>query len=434
MTEPRIVVVGGGAGGLELATRLGEKLGKRKRADVVLVDRNSTHIWKPLLHEIATGALDSGLDEVSYQGHSKHHGYRFQRGSLSAIDREARTITLEPIHDSDGEVVLPARQIEYDYLVLSVGSVSNDFGTPGVAERCHFIDSPQQAEHFRRHMLDTFLRYSDPERRTHAKLSVGLVGAGATGVELAAELFGASRMLHSYGFTALDSTNLEVHLIEAAPRILPALPERISRAVHGELERLGVKIHVDTRITEANEDGFITADGTSLHTDLSVWAAGIRAPAFLSELGITTERNHQVTVSSTLQSVDDERIFAFGDCAACPLSPDDDNRVPPRAQAANQQASLCYRNLRAAMENKPLKPFTYRDRGSLISLAHFDAVGSLMRGTSARSLFIEGRLARMFYASLYRMHQMAIHGAFRTGMTMLVDRLNRYLRPKMKLH
>ena len=134
----------------------------------------------------------------------------------------------------------------------------------------------------------------------------------------------------------------------------------------------------------------------------------------------------------TLQSIDDDRIFAFGDCASCPQP--DDKRVPPRAQAAHQQASLLYHNLRAAMDGKPLKGFVFRDRGSLISLAHFDAVGSLMRGASARSLFIEGRLAKLFYASLYRMHQLAIHGALKTGMTVIVDGLNRYLRPRMKLH
>ncbi|GHA89943.1 NAD(P)/FAD-dependent oxidoreductase [Modicisalibacter luteus] len=432
MATPRIVVVGGGAGGLELVTRLGHKLGKRKQAEIVLVDRNPTHIWKPLLHEVATGVLDSGLDEVSYQGHSKAHGYQFQRGTLSDLDREARTITLAPILDDDDSVILPARNVSYDYLVLALGSVSNDFGTPGVASHCHFLDSPQQAEAFRHDMLNTFLRYSDPERRVHPKLTVGLVGAGATGVELAAELFDASKMLHSYGFTALDSGKLDVHLIEAAPRILPALPERFGRTVHRELEKLGVNIHVDTRVTSADEGGFITADGKRIETDLSVWAAGIRAPTFLSELGLATERNHQIKVKPSLQSLDDERIFAFGDCASCPQP--DDKRVPPRAQAAHQQATLMANNLTAAMQGRPLKDFVFRDRGSLISLAHFDAVGSLMRGASARSLFIEGRLAKMFYASLYRMHQMAIHGPFKTGMTVVVDGLNRFLRPRMKLH
>lgn len=432
MATPRIVVVGGGAGGLELVTRLGHKLGRRKQAEIVLVDRNPTHIWKPLLHEVATGVLDSGLDEVSYQGHSKAHGYQFQRGTLSDLDRENRTITLAPILDEDETVVLPARNISYDYLVLALGSVSNDFGTPGVASHCHFLDSPQQAEAFRHDMLNTFLRYSDPERRAHPKLTVGIVGAGATGVELAAELFDASKMLHSYGFTALDSGKLDVHLIEAAPRILPALPERFGRTVHRELEKLGVNIHTDTRVTCADEEGFVTADGKRIETDLSVWAAGIRAPAFLSELGLSTERNHQIKVNATLQCLDDERIFAFGDCASCPQP--GDKRVPPRAQAAHQQASLMARNLSAALQGHPLKDFVFRDRGSLISLAHFDAVGSLMRGASARSLFVEGRLAKLFYASLYRMHQQAIHGTVKTGMTVVVDGLNRFLRPKMKLH
>ncbi|GGX96129.1 NADH dehydrogenase [Litchfieldella qijiaojingensis] len=432
MTLPRIVVVGGGAGGLELVTRLGRKLGKRKRAEIVLVDRNPTHIWKPLLHEVATGVLDSGLDEVSYQGHSKAHGYHFQRGTLSDLDREARRLTLAPIIGDNGAMVLPSRTLEYDYLVLSLGSVSNDFGTPGVANHCHFLDSPQQAEAFRHDMLNTFLQYSDPERRLHTNLVVGIVGAGATGVELAAELYDASKMLHSYGFTSLNSGQLDVHLIEAAPQILPALPERISKAVHRELEKLGVHIHVDTRVTQADEHGFMTADGTRIDTDLNVWAAGIRAPAFLSDLGLSTERNHQIKVKRSLQSLDDERIFAFGDCAACPQP--DGKLVPPRAQAAHQQASRLYRNLVATLEGKPLKDFTFRDRGSLISLAHFDAVGSLMRGASARSLFIEGRIAKVFYASLYRMHQYAIHGAVKTGMTVVVDGINRYLRPKMKLH
>ncbi|MDN3520422.1 NAD(P)/FAD-dependent oxidoreductase [Halomonas ramblicola] len=432
MTPPRIVVVGGGAGGLELVTRLGRRLGKRGRADVVLVDRNPTHIWKPLLHEVATGALDSGLDEISYQGHARANGYHFQRGTLCDLDREHKYLELAAVLDDDGNEVLPPRRLEYDLLVLALGSVSNDFGTPGVAEHCHFLDSPAQAEAFRRDMLNTFLRYSDPQRRDHSHLTVGIVGAGATGVELAAELYDASRMLHSYGFTRLDSEQLSVHLLEAAPKILPALPERISAAVHKELEKLGVRVHLDTRVTDVDATGFTTADGTRIATDLSVWAAGIKAPPFLSELGLTTERNHQIKVHPSLQSLDDPSIFAFGDCASCPQ--EDDKPVPPRAQAAHQQASLLYRNLRARLDDRPLKDFVFRDRGSLISLAHFEAIGSLMRGASARSLFIEGHLAKFFYASLYRMHQRAIHGSVKTAVTMVVAGLNRFIRPRMKLH
>ncbi|MDI5934878.1 NAD(P)/FAD-dependent oxidoreductase [Halomonas kalidii] len=432
MSVPRIVVVGGGAGGLELVTRLGRRLGRRGKAEIVLVDRNSTHIWKPLLHEVATGALDSGLDEIAYQGHARAHGYQFQQGTLCGLDREARTLTLAPILDDDGVEVLPSRTLPYDELVIAVGSVSNDFGTPGVAEHCHFLDSPHQAEAFRRDMLNVFLRYNAPQRQRNPRMAVGIVGAGATGVELAAELYDASQMLNSYGFTPLESEQLEVHLIEAAPGILPALPDRISRAVHAELERLGVRVHVATRVTEVDASAIVTASGERIETDLSVWAAGIKAPAFLSELGLATERNHRLKVDATLQSVDDPHIFAFGDCASCPQA--GDATVPPRAQAAHQQANRLYRNLLARLDGKPLKPFVFRDRGSLISLAHFDAIGSLMRGASARSLFIEGHLAKFFYASLYRMHQRAIHGSLKTALMVVVDGLNRFLKPRMKLH
>ncbi|MGQ7249772.1 NAD(P)/FAD-dependent oxidoreductase [Halomonas sp. V046] len=432
MSKPRIVVIGGGAGGLELVTRLGRRLGKKGKADVVLVDRNSTHIWKPLLHEVATGVLDSGLDEISYQGHSGSNGYRFQRGTLCNLNRETRCVTLAAIEDEDGNEVLPARSLEYDHLVLSVGSVSNDFGTEGVSDHCHFLDSPAQAEGFRKALLNTFLRYSGEASHDNPCITVGIIGAGATGVELSAELHDASRMLKSYGFTSLGREHLKVHVIEAAPKILPVLPDRISDAVHKELEKLGVNVHVDTRVTKVEANRIHTSDGDPIKIDLGVWAAGIKAPAFLAELGLEVERNNRVKVHPTMQSLDDPRIFAFGDCASCPQ--EDGSVVPPRAQAAHQQASVLYKNLCAVIDGKALKAFKFQDRGSLISLAHFDAVGSLMRAASARSLFIEGNLARLFYASLYRMHQRAIHGTLKTGMMVVVDGLNRFLKPRLKLH
>ncbi|MCM2131144.1 NAD(P)/FAD-dependent oxidoreductase [Larsenimonas rhizosphaerae] len=432
MNAPRIVIVGGGAGGLELVTRLGKKLGKKKKADIVLVDRDQTHVWKPLLHEVATGKLDSGLDEVSYQGHSRHNGYRFQRGTMTGLDREARRIHLAAIADEDGHEILPQRTLDYDYLVLSLGSVSNDFGTPGVSDNCYFLDSTLQAEQFRKALLNTFLRHNHQNDDQQTPLTLAIVGAGATGVELSAELLDATDMLNSYGVTRVDRHKLKIHLIEAAPRVLPALPERISQPVHRQLDRLGVQLHVDTRVTQADEHGFETGDGKRIEADLSVWAAGVRAPAFLSELGLSTRPNHQVLVHQNMQSVDDANIFAFGDCAACPQP--GDKFVPPRAQAAHQQANLLFRNILAAMENKPLKDFNYRDLGSLISLAHFDAVGNLMRSSSSRGLFVEGKLAKLFYVSLYRMHQRAVHGTARAGLTMLVDALNSWIRPRMKLH
>ncbi|MBT2770699.1 NAD(P)/FAD-dependent oxidoreductase [Halomonas sp. ISL-60] len=432
MPTPRIVIVGGGAGGLALATRLGRTLGKRKRAEIVLLDRNTTHVWKPLLHELATGVLNSSMDEVDLRGHSSAHFYRYQRGSLTGINREQQTLQLAPIHDEDGQEVLPARELAYDYLVMAIGSVSNDFGTPGVAEHCHFIDSPQQAKAFQRDMINTFLRYTDPNLRQHTQLTIGIVGGGATGVELAAELFDASRMLNAYGVTAEDHQTISVHLIEAAPRLLPGLSERISQTVKTELESLGVTVHIDTAIKEAQAHQLVTGKDEVIETDINVWAAGIKAPPFLTELGLTTNKKNQIEVNRTLQSIDDEKIFALGDCASCPMG--EDSSVPPRAQAAHQQAKLLAKNLVNQLEGKPLADFRYRDHGSLVSLARFDAVGNLMRSSASKGLFLEGWLARQAYASLYRMHQLSIHGAPKTGLAWLVDKLNRYLKPRMKLH
>ncbi len=432
MPTPRIVIVGAGAGGLALATRLGRTLGKRKRAEIVLLDRNTTHVWKPLLHELATGVLNSSMDEVDLRGHSSAHFYRYQRGSLTGVDREQQTLQLAPIHDEDGQEVLPARELAYDYLVMAIGSVSNDFGTPGVAEHCHFIDSPEQAKAFQRDMINTFLRYTDPNLRQHTQLTIGIVGGGATGVELAAELFDASRMLNAYGVTALDNQQISVHLLEAAPRLLPGLSERVSQTVKTELESMGVTVHTGTAVKEAQAYQLLTGDDEVIKTDINVWAAGIKAPPFLAELGLTTNKKNQIEVKSTLQSVDDEKIFALGDCASCPMG--EDSTVPPRAQAAHQQAKLLAKNLVNKLEGKPLANFRYRDHGSLVSLARYDAVGNLMRSSASRGLFLEGWLARQAYASLYRMHQLSIHGAPKTGLAWLVDKLNRYLKPRMKLH
>ncbi|WP_423822582.1 NAD(P)/FAD-dependent oxidoreductase [Salinisphaera sp. SPP-AMP-43] len=431
---PRIVVVGGGAGGLELVTNLGRKLGRSGKAEITLVDANPTHIWKPLLHEVATGALDQSLDEVSYPAHARTHGYRYQLGAMAGLDREARTVRLAPIHDDDGEQILAERELPYDYLVLALGSVSNDFGTPGVADHCYFLDSTAQAETFRRALLNTFLRHSSggPDGQA-SRLSIAIVGGGATGVELSAELLSATDMLSAYGYTKIEREQLDVHLIEAAPRVLPALPERIGSSVAQQLKNLGVTIHTETMITQADEAGFLTKAGARIDADLTVWAAGVRGASLLSELGLTTRPNNQIQVHDTLRSLDDERVFALGDCAACPMG--EDKWVPPRAQSAHQMATTVYHNLLAAMHDKPLKSFKYRDFGSLISLAHFDAVGSLMRGAAAgRSLFIEGKLAKIFYVSLYRMHQRAIHGVFKTTLKAIVDGINSVLRPRLKLH
>ncbi|MDP3817141.1 NAD(P)/FAD-dependent oxidoreductase [Pseudomonas sp.] len=430
----RILIVGGGAGGLELATRLGRTLGKRGQAKVTLVDANLTHIWKPLLHEVAAGSLNSSEDELNYLAQAKWNHFEFQLGRMAGLNRAERQIRLAATQDDNGEELMPERELGYDSLVLAVGSTTNDFGTPGAAEHCLYLDTRKQAERFHHQLLSHYLRAHANQGSTTEQINVAIVGAGATGVELAAELHHAAHELAAYGLDSIRPENMRITLIEAGPRVLPALPERIGQPVHKTLEKLGVTVLTGAAVSQVTRDALHTAQGQVIPACLKVWAAGIRAPSFLKDLdGLESNRINQLQVRPSLQTTRDDNIFAFGDCAACPQPSGEGRNVPPRAQAAHQQASLLAKSLKLRIEGKPLPEYHYRDYGSLISLSHFSAVGNLM-GNLTGSVMLEGWLARMFYVSLYRMHQVALYGMLRTLLLMLGDRIGRSTEPRLKLH
>jgi NADH dehydrogenase len=434
--KTQIVVVGGGAGGLELVRRLGAVFG-RDSYDIILVERNHTHIWKPLLHEVAAGSLDANLDEVGYRSHGHRWGYRFFLGTMDGIDRDARQISMAPILDDDGSELISRHTIRYDYLVLAVGAVSNDFGVPGVRENCMFLDTRQQADRFRQRLLDHCLKVARAHGRdpgSDQRVDIAIVGGGATGVELAAELYNAASALKHYGLEVFDDSLLKVTLIEAGPRILPALPEKLAHAAREELENLGVRVLTGTAVTGVTRDGVVTSGGV-VKADLRVWAAGVRGPDFLKEIGgLETTRTNQLVVRPTLQTTRDDRIFAMGDC--CCFVPEGETKpVPPRAQAAHQMASTVFRNLKTLVTGRgELQPFVYQDNGSLVSLSRFSTVGSLMGNLVGGRMAIEGRLARLVYVSLYRMHLLAIHGWLRGLALIVVGHVNQVIRPRLKLH
>jgi len=302
--KTQIVVVGGGAGGLELVAKLGRALGKTD-FDIILVDKAQTHIWKPLLHEVAAGSLDANLDEVGYRGHAHRWGYRYFDGALESIDRTARQIVVAPIVE-DGQEIVGRHRIRYDYLVLAVGSVSNDFGTPGVREHCIFLDERAEADRFRRKLLNQCLRVSrtiQSDPASDACVNVAIVGGGATGVELAAELHMSADSLAMYGLEVFDSKRLRTVLVEAGPRILPALPEKLAAAARSELETIGVRVATGEQVVEATADGIRTKTGEFIAADLMVWAAGVKGADFVHEIGgLETNRGNQVVVGPTMKS------------------------------------------------------------------------------------------------------------------------------------
>ncbi len=384
----RIIVVGGGAGGLELVTRLGDKLGRRKLADVTLIDRSRAHLWKPLLHEIAAGTMDFAVHEIDYLAQAHWHSFRYRIGEMIGLDRQRREVQLAAYVDEEGHEVTPRRSFRYDTLIIAVGSQSNDFGTPGVREHAISLDTPVQAKRFHGRLVNAYIRgHAQSQPLRAEQLQVAIIGAGATGTELAAELHYTTRQLVAYGLDRIDpEKDIQINLIEAADRILPALPERLSDAGLKLLKNLGVRVHTSSKVAEVSATGVKLASGSFIPAELVVWAAGVKAPDVLANLdGLESTGSNQLLVLQTLHG-------------------------------------------------KPPQPWHYRDFGSLVSLGEYSTVGNLMGGLVGRNLWIEGLFARLMYRSLYKMHEYALHGPTKVTLDTLARLITRRTEPHVKLH
>ncbi|GAA0762781.1 FAD-dependent oxidoreductase [Ideonella azotifigens] len=422
-----IVILGGGAGGLELAAQLGRQLGRREGRDkVLLVDRSVFHIWKPTLHEVAAGTLDAHQEGLSYTILARRNHFGFALGEMRALDPVKRQITLAPLLDEEGRAIAPERQISFRWAVLAVGSGSNFFGTPG-AEHAYVLEQAQDAERFRRHLLAAFARASFSPQRS---LGVAIVGGGATGVELSAELIEAHNELLD-GLGKGQRFRLDISIVEAGPRLLGGLPEKISGQATTALERKQIKVMTGTRVLEIKPGALQTSQG-EVPADLIVWAAGIKGADANTTLGLAVNKANQFIVNEHLET-SVPGIYAMGDCAACPWQ--DGKLVPARAQAAHQQASYLLKVFHGLLRERPLAAsFVYKDFGSLVSLGDNKGVGNLMGGLSGRNFFVEGLLAKWMYISLHLMHHRAIVGLGNTVVLALARLLQRRVSGRLKLH
>lgn len=423
-----VVVIGGGAGGLELAARLGRSLGRRVGPRrVLLVDRSVFHIWKPTLHEVAAGTLDSHQEGLSYTVLARRNHFSFSLGELRGLDTAARTLKLGAIHDEQGKLLVPERSLSYRWLVLAIGSGSNFFGTPG-AEHAYVLEQAADAERFRRHLQAAFTRSAFAVDK---RLGIVIVGGGATGVELSAELIEA----HQETLASLDveqAFRLDLTIVEAAPRILAGLPERISAQARTALERKQVRVMTDTRVQALEPDRLVTSQG-DIPADLIVWAAGIKAAEANAGFGLETTKANQFVVNERLET-SATGVYALGDCAAVPWA--DGKLVPARAQAAHQQASFLFGTLHGLLHERAPgnAAFRYKDFGSLVSLGENKGVGNLMGGLAGRNFFVEGLLAKWMYMSLHLMHHRAILGVGGTFVLALARLLQRRVSGRLKLH
>jgi NADH dehydrogenase len=434
MAGPRIVIIGGGAAGLELATILGNKLGKENLAEIHLVDQNLTNLWKPLWHEAAAGTLSMAENEINYINQSYKHNFSFHLGSLTAIERKHKFIKISNAKSNlTGEEILPARQLNYDYLVIAVGSVHNNFNTPGVEDYCYFLDSLAECKLFQQQIISKFLKIQE---RIASPTNIVIIGGGATGVELASELHYAFKQNLSYSKEKAENGKLfNLSLIESGPRILSAMPDNISNKIVGQLTTLGIKIYPNEKAVNITKNQVTTSSGLNLPADLIVWAAGIKAPDFLATLGLTTDKNNKLLVKPTLQIISDENIFALGDCANCQIASDEAGLVPATAQAARQQAIWLATALTDLIKkHKPLGSFKFKDYGSIVTVRHNNAFGYIKGDSRLSNITLRGKFALLVYRCLYRRHQAILHGWWSTILLVISDTLLRTVRPRLKLH
>lgn len=431
-----IVVAGGGAAGLELVTKLGNRLGRKKRARITLVERDRAHLWKPLLHSVAAGSLSRSEHELNYLAQAHWHNFTYRYGAVAGLNRERKRLLLGATRDEDGREITPATDLAYDTLVMAIGSITNDFGTKGAAEFAVPLETAEQASRFNRRLVNACLRANAQDGPIRpGQLDVAIIGAGATGTELAAELHRTVRAVVAYGLDRIEpSRDIRIVLIEAAPRILPALPERISDSTTSLLHSLDIDVRTGSKVSEVRADGVVLEGGDFIAAELVVWAAGVKAPDVLRDFGgLETNRQNQLVVLPTLQTTRDPDVFALGDCASCPRE-GHEGAVPPRAQAAHQMASHMVGQIERRLAGRPLLPFRYRDFGSLVSLGKYSTVGSLMGFAVGRSLFVEGLFARLMYRSLYKMHQAALHGIGRVALRTAAGALGNREMTQVKLH
>lgn len=421
----RIVIVGGGAGGAELAARLGRR-SRREGLDVTLVDSAATHVWKPRLHEVAAGL--TGPEETTYLALAHANGFRFRLGALKALDLGAGRITIDAVADPAGGPLIAERTASFDILVLAFGSMVNDFGVPGVEAHCHRLDSGAQAIGFQRALLSAAVRALDGG----GPLRIGIAGAGATGVELAVELHHAIESLRLYGALGAAPRS-EITLVDMGSRVLPALSEPVSRFASQALERAGVKIRLNVGVARVTAEGFELKNGDRVACDLKVWASGVIGRPLAEQLaGLTLGRGRRIVCDGQLRCEGAPNVFALGDCAEV-MDPATGRPLPATAQVAHQQAAYLARWLaRSGAGQAP--EYRYRPQGSLVAVGSGRATGEIPAPVSRRRLTLGGVLPRYLYVLLDVMHRAVLFGWIRAVAGVLANRLRRINTPPVKLH
>ncbi|XZR53210.1 MAG: NAD(P)/FAD-dependent oxidoreductase [Enterobacteriaceae bacterium] len=423
-TKKKIVIIGGGIGGLELTKLLSKKIGKKNK--ITLIDKNSYHIWKPILHQISSGYLDANMNAINFLDHSNNNNYNFKVGNLININKYKKIIKYQYINN-----LKKKKKIKYDILIIALGSISNDYNIKGIKKNCFFLDNIKQALLLHKKIFNILLNFKENINKFN-KINIVIIGGGATGIEISAEIANLIKELKKYSYKDLDIKKINIIIIESNSKILSLLPNKISFDVYNKLKKIGIIILTNTMVINAYKHGLKTNKNIYINTNLIIWAAGIKAPDCLKLInGLEINRNNQLIIKPTLQTTLDSNIFAIGDCSSLKIS--NNKFVPSRAQSAHQMANLCFQNILSILNKKPLKLYKYNDYGTLISLSKFDTIGYLIIKIINKKIIIKGKIARLLYIILHKIHQIKIQGYKKGILFIIINMINKFIQPKIKI-
>ena len=370
---PSVVVVGAGFGGLATLRTL-----MRGGLRVTLVDHNIYSTFQPLLYQVATGGLNPG--DVSYpvRSFTRKYGARFRRGELAGIDTDKRTVTL-----ADGG------QLSYDYLVVATGVSASYFGIEGAAKNTLGLYTRRDAITLRDHLMAGLERLSiSPEQRD---VYLTVVGGGATGVEVAGTLAELRNIALGVAFPEVDPARVHIRLVEMGQYLIPPFDTRLRDYAYKQLEARGVDVRLGTTIREVTPDSVIVADGQTLHSDITVWAAGVAGPQAAAHWGLPQGRGGRIVVQPDLRVKGQDRIFAIGDIALVEHQP-----VPQLAQPALQAGRHAAGQIRLLAAGQATTTFTYHDKGIMATIGRRSAVVQL-----PRAIRIRGTIAWLAWLALH---------------------------------
>jgi NADH:ubiquinone reductase (H+-translocating) len=362
---PRIVIIGGGFGGLTVAQKL-----RKANADITLIDRRNHHLFQPLLYQVATAALSPA--QIAQP--------------IRFILREQKNVRviLDEVTDVDltaqNVIAREAGSLPYDFLIVASGATHAYFGRDDWSAVAPGLKSLEDATNLRRRILDAFERaeiaHTDEQR--DGFLTFCIVGGGPTGVEMAGSIAELAFRTLEHEFRRIDTSRTRVILIEAGPRILPTMPEKLSAKARGGLERLGVTVRTGSMVTECRADR-IELGSEHISCRTIIWAAGVRASSAAAWLGASQDRAGRVIVQPDLSIAGRPNVFAIGDTAS--VFTDDGTPVPGVAAAAKQEGSFVAKMIAARLAGQPQPParFRYRDQGNLATIGRSEAVVDLGR-------------------------------------------------------